>query len=393
MTYEGQFSEWFAWCSCLIRRDLATTSENKPPLLQIFFLLWRSSSSCRHILPEIPLATRQLLAEDTSYFLAISQRSGQKPVPSIPHFGCKFRGVVQESKFQATDPLTSKFVLNTKPRTPLGCPGHWYSCAFSKVQLLQSGSWRKTNLIQRLLERNYGGHTSNVPTAAYLAPLPKLPDSSKQKLIAPPYLSFPRNSPTLWRPWSRVDLVACPHGQKWVSTFNHCLRCCCDVLRWTSSWLEIIFSPKTNVINITIFKERHGAAFKFLLPWHSNTIRNKASDLFARFLQVVSAGRNNRINSSTWMAMMKCFRKSISGRQYWMLLRWIQDSKERGSAGPMDFAIVTGWQVCPLDFPDLSWGCLCLSIRSPNLRSKLKCRQCPPARPVIEVSSSSKLGR
>ena len=63
----------------------------KPSVLQSFSSLDDPHPFVKTFFTSYPLATEQLLAaEDTAYFLAISQRPGQKPVPFIPVLDVQF---------------------------------------------------------------------------------------------------------------------------------------------------------------------------------------------------------------------------------------------------------------------------------------------------------------
>jgi fatty acid synthase subunit beta len=64
---------------------------NKPSLLQSYTSLDDPLPFIESFLKAYPIATRQLLAsEDSAFFLAISQRAGQKPVPFIPVLDASF---------------------------------------------------------------------------------------------------------------------------------------------------------------------------------------------------------------------------------------------------------------------------------------------------------------
>src|ERR1700728_3575610 len=64
---------------------------DKPSLLQSFSLLDDPFPFVDTFFKAYPLAAKQLLAsEDMAYFLAISQRPGQKPVPYIPVLDASF---------------------------------------------------------------------------------------------------------------------------------------------------------------------------------------------------------------------------------------------------------------------------------------------------------------
>jgi fatty acid synthase subunit alpha, fungi type len=67
-------------------------SSSKPLLLQSFACLNDPLPFTEDFCKAYPLATKQLLAsEDKAYFLTISQRPGQKPVPFIPVLDANFK--------------------------------------------------------------------------------------------------------------------------------------------------------------------------------------------------------------------------------------------------------------------------------------------------------------
>lgn len=64
---------------------------DKPSLLQSYTSLDDPLPFIETFFKEYPIATRQLMAsEDSAFFLAISQRPGQKPVPFIPVLDASF---------------------------------------------------------------------------------------------------------------------------------------------------------------------------------------------------------------------------------------------------------------------------------------------------------------
>lgn len=69
-----------------------------------------------------PLATKQLLASENSpFFLAISQRAGQKPVPFIPVFDALF-----EVWFKKVSLIFQVFFINSPD--PVACLGLTLGC-------------------------------------------------------------------------------------------------------------------------------------------------------------------------------------------------------------------------------------------------------------------------
>ena len=163
-------------------------------------------------------------------------------------------------------------------------------------------------LIQRLLERKYGRNASKVPTVAYLAPLPSIPveipgvirtdtdsavifDISSQLPEKSEWLETSASHELTWlralvaskttvqgtsyvnNPLRRALAPHC--GQKFVVKLNGS-QPSVTVYGMARSYavhlpgfkaLEIIFSPTTSVIDVTIFKERRGSNIPLALQF------------------------------------------------------------------------------------------------------------------------------
>uniref|UniRef100_A0A0W0EUQ4 Putative fatty acid synthase n=1 Tax=Moniliophthora roreri TaxID=221103 RepID=A0A0W0EUQ4_MONRR len=131
-----------------------------------------------------PSATEQLLsADDTGYFLAIAQRPGQKPVPFIPVLDASFEVWFKKDSLWAAEDIEAVFDQDPQRVCILQGP---VAVKHSKVKdepikdLLGNIN---SSLIDRLLERKYGGDKSKVPTVDYLAVSPspsKVPSTIKR---------------------------------------------------------------------------------------------------------------------------------------------------------------------------------------------------------------------
>ena len=261
-------------------------------------------------------------------------------------------------------------------------------------------------LIQRLLERKYGGDTSRVPTVAYLAPLPtstpadlpgvvrtetdsatvfefssQLPDTSEWlETLAGRELTWLRAliaSKIIVQGTSYIDnplrrVLAARRGQKFVVKLNS-PRPSVTVYGAARSYgehlpdfkaLEIIFNPNTSVINVTILEERRGSNIPLALRFRYHPKQGFAP------IHEISEGRNDRIKQFYWKlwygdneALPEIdIREKFVGPE----ITISADDVERFCAvvgnrdesfktarngqvqAPMDFAIVTGWQVCLL---------------------------------------------
>jgi fatty acid synthase subunit alpha len=259
-------------------------------------------------------------------------------------------------------------------------------------------------LIQRLLERKYGGDPSRVPTAAYLAPLPKsipaelpgvvrteteisvvyefssqLPDTSEWlETLSGRELTWLHalvTSKTIVQGTSYVDnplrrVLAPRRGQKFVVRLK-CSQPSVTVYGAARSYgehlpgfkaLEIIFSPKTSVINVTIFEERRGSCIPLTLQFRYHPKQGFAP------IHEISAARNNRIKQFYWSLWYGDnevlpeidIREKFVGPEITISADDIerfcavvgnsdesfQTARNGQVQAPMDFAIVTGWQVC-----------------------------------------------
>lgn len=258
-------------------------------------------------------------------------------------------------------------------------------------------------LIQRLLKRKYDGDASKVPTTAYLAALPKpissklpgvmrvetdsavifnissqLPDTSEWlETLAGQELTWLRAliaSKTIVQGTSYVDnplrrMLAPRRGQKFVVKLSGS-RPSVTVYGAARSYgehlpsfkaLEIIFNPNTGSINITIFEERGGSSIPLALQF-----RYQPKQGFAP-IHEVSTDRNSRIKQFYWklwygddeiLPEIDIRDKfvgpeiTISAEDIERFCAVVGNSDESFKAArngqvqaPMDFAIVTGWQV------------------------------------------------
>ena len=79
------------WLRRVEERFAGVDSGSKPSIIQSFSVLDKPEVFIEEFFKAYPLATEQLLAtEDKAYFLAITQRPGQKPVPFIPILDASF---------------------------------------------------------------------------------------------------------------------------------------------------------------------------------------------------------------------------------------------------------------------------------------------------------------
>ncbi|BGP56496.1 hypothetical protein JCM8202_004608 [Rhodotorula sphaerocarpa] len=125
-----------------------------------------------------PAAENQILASaDVSYFLAISQRPGQKPVPFIPVLDASFSiWFKKDSLWQAED-IEAVFDQDPQRVCILQGPVAAKHCTSTQTPAKQMLGDIEQSLIKRVLDEYYGGDEAKVPTIDYLAVEPAAVDA------------------------------------------------------------------------------------------------------------------------------------------------------------------------------------------------------------------------
>lgn len=265
------------------------------------------------------------------------------------------------------------------------------------------------DLIEKILDRYYDGDVSRVPTIDYLAPPPtprsNLIKSLKAKgnltfhvptlvpdtgiwleNLAGPHLSWLRallTSSTIVRGLSYVDnpirrLLAPRAGQKVVIHLQGATPTGIDVFGAIRSYgsqkvdfkaVEIKYAPGTKAIDITIFEERRGVAVPISMKF------NYVPSLGSVPIHEVADGRNLRIKDFYWrlwfgdnetlpsIGVRETFvgpETAITAKDVETFCNVVGNQSEAFKTArnervqaPMDFGIVTGWQVCPRRFENV----------------------------------------
>ncbi|KAJ7762020.1 fatty acid synthase [Mycena maculata] len=376
---------------------------NKPSLLQSYISLDDPLPFIESFLKEYPLATQQLLAsEDSAFFLAISQRPGQKPVPFIPVLDASFEVWFKKDSLWAAEDIEAVFDQDPQRVCILQGP---VAVKHSKVKdepikdLLGNIN---SALVQRLLESRYAGDESKVPTIDYFsakpAPLPVapnlkrteatgevvyefgavLPESSAWlETLAGPELGWLRaltTSTTVVQGTSYVDnpisrLLAPRSGQKVVVAYDGASPVSVTVYGAARSFgqhkpafkaVEIKFTPASRLIDVTLFEDRRDVSVPLTLQFEY-----KPSLGFAP-IHEISTGRNTRIKEFYWKLWYGDdavlpeidIRETFHGPEVTIEASAVeqfcavvgnqaesfQTVRNEQIGAPMDFAIVTGWQ-------------------------------------------------
>ncbi|KAJ7060332.1 hypothetical protein C8F01DRAFT_1220130 [Mycena amicta] len=334
----------------------------KPSLLQSYTSLDDPLPFVESFLKEYPIATKQLLAaEDSAYFLAISQRPEdiEAVFDQDPQRVCVLQGPMAVKHSKVKDEPIKDLLGNVH-----------------------------SELVQRLLASKYNGDASKVPTVDYLSAQPvaapvvpcikategknevvyefvdRLPKTSVWlETLAGPELGWLRaltTSTTIVQGTSYIDnpikrLLAPRTGQKIVVGYH-------GEHKTAFKAVEIKYSPASNLIDVTIFEDRREVSVPLSLQF-----QYKPSQGFAP-IHEIATGRNTRIKQFYWKlwygddAELPAIdvRETFYGPEVTIQAPDVEEFcaivgnqgesfqtvRNDEVSAPMDFAIVTGWQVC-----------------------------------------------
>jgi fatty acid synthase subunit alpha, fungi type len=398
-----------------------------PSLLQSYTVLDDPLPFVESFFNVYPLATKQLLAsEDSAFFLAISQRAGQKPAPFIPVLDALFEiwfkkasfdissclytflicSLVQDSLWAAED---IEAIFNQDPQRVciLQGPVAVKHATVKNEPIKDLLGNINSCLIQRLLERRYAGDETKIPTVDYLSadPFPMhedslasfdiertdgdtdityeldagLPGTSEWlEVLAEPTLSWLRAlliSPTIVQGSSYIDnpirrLLAPRTGQRVVIGFDDSSVSSVTLYGAARSYgvhkpafkaLEVKFEASTRRIDITIFEDRRDVSVPLFLRF-----RYTPSLGFAP-IHEIAEGRNTRIKEFYWKlwygddAVLPDIdiHEVFTGPEITVEASTVEQfcavvgnqgesfkmARTTEVKAPMDFAIMTGWQV------------------------------------------------
>ncbi|CAE6460687.1 unnamed protein product [Rhizoctonia solani] len=354
-----------------------------------------------------PLASEQLLsAEDKAYFLAISQRPGQKPVPFIPVLDASFEVWFKKDSLWAAEDIEAVFDQDPQRVCILQGPVAVKHAKVADEPVKDMLDNVATGLVSKFLEKYYDGDESKVPTIDYIGAPPasepvgivekhgiqieetgtgaKLtlgqslpPVSAWMELLAGPKVSWLRAALTsiniiqgtsyVDNPFKRIFAprrgqvvsVQLKNGQPSQITVTGAARSH-GVHDPSFKAIELTFDPTSSRISLTIFEERTSSTIPLQLAFDY-----KPSTGYAP-IHEVSDGRNWRIKEFYWKlwfgdneALPEIgIRDTFVGPEVTITTEAVErfcavvgnQSEQFKSArneqvqAPMDFAIVTGWQ-------------------------------------------------
>jgi fatty acid synthase subunit beta len=380
-------------------------TKSKESLLQSFSALDKPFETVDSFFERYTRAKTQLVAaEDKAYFMNITQRPGQKPVPFIPVLDNTFEVWFKKDSLWAAEDIDAVFDQDPQRVCILQGPvAVKHSNVVDEPVKEMLGSVEDL-LAQKLLHRYYAGSESNVPTVDYIgakpaSSVPVLPgvqssstESSRSyaignvvpdkaewiEAIAGKDVSWLRAALTCVNVVQGTQYISNPFKRLFTPRPNQRVEIASEnglvtsvrVYGGARSYgphptdflaLELTFNPSTRDIKLVIFEERKGSS----LPLTFN-FKYRPDQGFAPIHEVVE-GRNKAIKDFYWklwfgdnetlprLDLRTTFTSeqipvdaetverfcAVVGNQG-ETFKAIRNEKVQA---PMDFAIVTGWQV------------------------------------------------
>ncbi|KAI0950742.1 hypothetical protein AcW1_007973 [Taiwanofungus camphoratus] len=142
----------------------------KASVIQSYSVLDKPQAFIDEFFKSYPLATEQLLAsEDKAYFLTISQRPGQKPVPFIPVLDADFEVWFKKDSLWAAEDIEAVFDRDPQRVCILQGPVAVKHCKIKDEPIKNMLDNITSALVEKLAQRLYGGDLSKVPHMDYLS--------------------------------------------------------------------------------------------------------------------------------------------------------------------------------------------------------------------------------
>lgn len=376
--------------------------EIRPSIIQSFLELKHPDEFVKKFFKTYPAACEQLVAsEDAAYFLAISQRPGQKPVPFIPVLDADFGVWFKKDSLWAAEDIEAVFNQDPQRVCILQGPVAVRHSVKANEPIKELLGNIDDGLKSKLLETYYGGDESKVPVIDYLGgSVPKSSSVCEENGIVveknagkieyqigstlPPLdswlncLSGPSvgwlrallTSPTIIQGKSYIDnplrrLFAPRQGQRVViGEKSVTLYGAARSFGPHPADFEAVhaqFDAASSQISLTINEERSGVSVPLSLEF-----QYRPDQGFAPIHEIVG-GRNARIKDFYWRLWfgddlklpLLDSRQTFEGPEIRVdveeIERFCSVVKNEGEAfksvrneqvqAPLDFAIVTGWQV------------------------------------------------
>ncbi|KAG8889684.1 3-oxoacyl-[acyl-carrier-protein] synthase [Tulasnella sp. 332] len=157
------------WLRRVEERFAGVDGKPKTSILQSYSSLDDPSPFVTQFFKRYSGAEQQLMAaEDKAYFLAISQRPGQKPVPFIPVLDSSFEVWFKKDSLWAAEDIEAVFDQDPQRVCILQGPIAVKHCKVPDEPIAELLGNIEADLIKKTLAQYYGGDKSNIPTIDYL---------------------------------------------------------------------------------------------------------------------------------------------------------------------------------------------------------------------------------
>ncbi|EIW57289.1 fatty acid synthase [Trametes versicolor FP-101664 SS1] len=389
------------WLRRVEERFAGVNGGQKPSILQSYTSLDKPQAFVEKFFKRYPAATEQLLAsEDKAYFLAISQRPGQKPAPFIPILDASLEVWFKKDSLWAAEDIDAVFDQDPQRVCILQGPVAVKHAKVKDEPIKEMLGNITSILVDKLVDRLYAGDKSKIPTAEYLAPAPRalptviapavsgntatyvvgqsVPETSAWlETLAGPELSWARallTSTTIVQGTAYVDnhmrrLFAPRRGQKVVVEAEGSRPIKISVFGSARSYgehdpsfkaVEATFDATTSTIDVTVFEERRGSSVPLDLHFVYKPAMGYAP------IHEVADDRNTRIKAFYWKLWFGDdevlpeinVRDTFTGPEVTIDEDDIESfcavvgnqgeafksARNETPLAPMDFAIVAGWQ-------------------------------------------------
>jgi len=394
------------WLRRVEERFAGVRQISKPSILQSFSSLDQPGPFLEEFFESYPQATEQLLgSEDKAFFLAISQRPGQKPAPFIPILDSNFEVWFKKDSLWAAEDIEAVFDQDPQRVCILQGPVAVKHATKKDEPIKELLGNVETSLIEKVLSQYYHGDLNQIPSMEFLGGLPsRLPagaslpgvdvtthESSKTykvrspapdatqwlEVLAGPSANWLRaffTSPVVVQGDTYVDnparRVFVPRSGQTV-TIQHDKNVPLSVTvhggarsfgshKPDFKAVELIFEPSSRTISLTLFEDRQDSSIPLLFEFHYRPEQGYAP------IHEVVAGRNKRIKAFYWKLWFGDdtelpdleFRDTFIGPEVVVDSSIVErfcsvvgnqgesftSSRNVDVKAPMDFSIVTGWQ-------------------------------------------------
>ncbi|KAI0826547.1 acyl transferase domain-containing protein [Trametes gibbosa] len=270
------------WLRRVEERFAGVNGDLKPSVIQSYTLLDKPHAFIESFFGKYPAATEQLLAsEDKTYFLAISQCPGQKPAPFIPILDANIEVWFKRDSLWAAEDIDAVFDQDPQRVCILQGPVTVKHSTVKDEPIKDMLGNITAALVEKLTARLYDGDESKIPTAEYLAPVPR---------VLPPVISPTISKTTPWPEltWARALLTSTTIVQGTAYIDNHMRRLFAPrrgqivVVETEGSQpkgislygaarshgkhtpefkaVDVTFDAATLTISVTLFEERRGSS-------------------------------------------------------------------------------------------------------------------------------------